>query len=205
VTSGRTKGFELAEERLEIPERAARCGIDVILKEPGTVRIDSASIAIPGAGPPELGPLELANPGFEDGLRSWELLPHGSGATEATEDRHVRAEGKCALRLERASPRHLPEDGLRAAAAELGKARKAKLTCAVRVEGAARGIVVLQAFDARGVALAAQRLVVEPTGERFAPQSVTLELPKGAARLDVLLCIAGAGTVWFDELELGKG
>lgn len=205
VNAGKTRKFESFEQTLEIPDGARRCGIDVILKQEGTVWLDAVSIAIAGGGLPELGPLELANPDFEDGTRFWSELPHASGRTAFEVDSKVKASGKAALRLTRESQRRYPEDGVRASAPELGKARKAKLALQVRVDEGCEGVVVLQVLDARGVALGTTRLVVAPTGARFAPTELAIELPKESARLDVLLCVRGAGVVWFDDLSLKKG
>ena len=205
LNEGRTRRFERLEERLAIPPEARRCGIDLILKQPGTVWIDAVSVAIPGAGPPELGPLELANPGFEDGLDWWTPLPHESGRTEARADTRVKAAGRAALCLERDSPRLWPEDGLCAAVPELGRARRVRLRLQARADGDARPVVVLQAFDARGVALETARLELPPGGARFAPHELLLSVPKEAARLELSLRVRGAGRAWFDDLELKKG
>ena len=54
----------------------------------------------------------LVNPGFDTDTSGWKTVDHGSGTTEATVDRKVKAGGKGSLRLTRESPRLHPEDGV---------------------------------------------------------------------------------------------
>lgn len=204
LNEGSTRAFESVERELELPEGARTCGLDVILKQPGKVWIDEVSAVLLGYAPAKLGPLELENPGFDESTQGWRAHDAGSGTLAVSIDTRTKHGGKGALRLERKSPRLFPEDGLWASAPELGKARAARLGCALRVEEGTRAAVVLQVLDARGVALATKRLEVASTGGRFEARELEVELPAGSARLDVHLFISGSGKAWFDELALGK-
>jgi hypothetical protein len=200
VGSGPNKKWEKAEERLEVPKGATSVGVNVEVTAKGTFWIDGFEITFKGAAAaPVLG---LQNGGFEDGLDGWRPLEFGTGATEATADKGVHAEGRSAARLVRASPRLLPEDGLSADVVLAGGAKAQRLAFQARVEDDARASVAVQAFDEKGICVATARTAVAPEPKKFVPGSVVLEVPKGAKRLVVSLIVVGAGTVWFDDVTL---
>jgi hypothetical protein len=194
VASGPNKKWEKAEERLEVPKGAVGVGVNVKVTARGTFWLDGLSVSYAGGG---------WNGGFEAGLAGWSPLEHGSGAAQAEADGSVHAGGKGSARVARTSPRLLPEDGLAAELAVSSGPQRVRFQ--VRVDGAARASVALQAFDVRGVCVATARSAVATAGTAFAPGEATIDVPAGAKRLTVSLVVVGAGTAWFDDVSVSGG
>lgn len=207
-----SKSFEVLKQELEIPKGAKGCGLNVHLDQPGTVWIDDVSVTIAAdpkksaakKGPgPMLDPM-LLNGGFDVDLDSWIEEKCGSGTCEASIDPKTKCAGAGALRLARKSPRLFPEDAWSSAIDDIDKPGRYTLDFQARVSGAARGALVLQALDARGVALATARMDVASSGETFAPGAVSIDAPQGTTSLSVTLMIQGSGDLWFDALKIGR-
>ena len=198
-SSSTRKKWKQAEETFDVPEGATGFGVNVRCREAGRVWIDDLSALFNGEGGAAAAPMELANGGFEDGLDGWQLL---GKETQAEVDRRVHAGGKGALLLEREDPRLFPERGLRTTTLRKARQKSVRLSFVARTEGAARGVVCLQALSESGAVLASLRHEIADTKERFKPDKLELDLPRGAHEVVVVVSIAGRGKVWFDDLEL---
>jgi len=147
--------------------------------------------------------LTLENGTFDRSVDDWQPLRAPAGAAlEFKVDRKVKATGNGSLRLARATPRLLPQEGVHADVAEIGRAKRVTLTCQVRVAEGARAVASLLAFNKYGAFLGITRKEVRDARDHFAPQTVELTLPRGTTMLRVALAIEGSGAVWFDDVAL---
>ncbi len=200
VSEAANKKWAKADERFAVPKGATGVGVNVKVTTEGTFWLDDLELSV--AAGASNAPLALANGGFESGLDGWQPLPFGSGVTDAKADPSARVGGKASLRIDRASPRLAPEEGLWADVFCDSDPGKVRLTFQARLSDAVRATVVLQTFDAADICTATERAAVSAGTGKFAAGTLLLAAPAGTKRLTVSLCVAGAGTAWFDDLVL---
>jgi hypothetical protein len=83
---------------------------------------------------------------------------------------------------------------------EPGDARQYKLSFKARVDGGARAILAVQAFDESGVVVETRRETVTATS--FAAGSIDLRLARPCDRIVVSFAVGGAGRAWLDDVGL---
>ena len=191
--SGKTKSFESVDESVDVPEGAARVGLDLSIGS-GTAWVDDVELLC------EV-PDGLPDPGLEDGGEGW-VRDDGDGVLVVASDTKRRTQGKASLRLERSGPRLRPETGVVGTARGVAsKAKRASVAVAVAAVGGARPVVVVQAFDGSGRCLGTERVEVAPSKD-FADATAALGLPAGTTSVRVALLVSGIGTAWFDDVRL---
>lgn len=187
----------------EVPEGAKTFGVNFWFRDEGSVWIDGVSATWKGAAKSKDKPRAgLDNGEFTSGLDGWMPVDLERSGVTGQHDRAVGASRKGSLRLGRDGDRLYPDGGYEARAKRAKREKKATLTFSVRSDQAARGIITLQALDAKGALLGSQSYEYRSASKEFEQSTLSLELTRGTTEVAVTLSMGGRGQVWFDDLVL---
>jgi predicted esterase len=149
--------------------------------------------------------------GFETGLyapRGWAWGEEIEGVTYVW-DREAGSEGKASLGFDKTGNKYFPIARWLRPFAYDGKAQAVKVSAKVKAEKAAKAILNVIFFDAKGAMkwdwaayIGAQEAGAAPVSHDWKEYSGTVKIPSGTTGLGIGLEMYGPGSVRFDELKV---